>query len=69
MFGLEPLHLVLILAIALIVLGPGKLPQAGKALGEAIRGFREGAAGKDEPKPPDGPPSPPTDTTAVPPSA
>ena len=47
--GLSPLHLVLILAIALIVLGPGKLPEAGAALGKAIRGFRDAAAGKDDP--------------------
>lgn len=49
--GLSPLHLILILAIALIVLGPGKLPEAGAALGKAIRGFRDAAAGKDEPPP------------------
>lgn len=39
---LQPTHLILILAIALLMFGPQKLPQIGKGLGEAIRGFREG---------------------------
>jgi sec-independent protein translocase protein TatA len=38
---LAPTHLVIILAIGLIVLGPKRLPDAGRGLGEAIRGFRE----------------------------
>jgi sec-independent protein translocase protein TatA len=37
---LEPMHLVLILGIALIVFGPKKLPELGRGLGESIRGFR-----------------------------
>ncbi len=52
--GLSPAHLILVLAIALIILGPGKLPETGAALGKAIRGFRDAAQGKDEP--PGGPP-------------
>lgn len=41
MFGnMGPWELILILAIALIVFGPGKLPQAGQALGRAIREFK-----------------------------
>lgn len=38
---LRPTHLLLIVAVALIVLGPKRLPDAGKALGSAIRGFKE----------------------------
>ena len=38
---LQPMHLLLIFAIALIVFGPKKLPEIGKGLGEAIRGFKE----------------------------
>ena len=49
--GLSPIHLLLVLGIALIVLGPGKLPEVGAALGKAIRGFREAAAGNDEAPP------------------
>jgi sec-independent protein translocase protein TatA len=39
---LQPAHLLLILGIALLMFGPQKLPQLGRGLGEAIRGFREG---------------------------
>ena len=36
----QPMHLVVILGIALLVFGPKKLPELGKGLGEAIRGFK-----------------------------
>ena len=42
--------LILILVIALIVFGPGKLPGVGKALGESVHGFKKGIAGDDEVK-------------------
>jgi sec-independent protein translocase protein TatA len=35
------MHLLVILAVALIVLGPKRLPEAGRGLGQAMRGFRE----------------------------
>jgi sec-independent protein translocase protein TatA len=37
----SPMHLLVILAVALIVLGPKRLPEAGRGLGAAMRGFRE----------------------------
>ena len=37
---LQPMHLLLILGIAMLVFGPKKLPELGKGLGEAIRGFK-----------------------------
>jgi sec-independent protein translocase protein TatA len=37
----QPTHLLLILVIALFVFGPKKLPELGKGLGEAIRGFKD----------------------------
>jgi sec-independent protein translocase protein TatA len=37
----QPTHLILVLAIALIVFGPGKLPELGKALGESIRELKK----------------------------
>ncbi|GAB4260959.1 TatA/E family twin arginine-targeting protein translocase [Thermincola ferriacetica] len=44
MFGFLPSigfpELVLILVIALIIFGPGKLPEVGKALGKGIREFK-----------------------------
>jgi sec-independent protein translocase protein TatA len=36
----QPLHLLVIAGIALLVFGPRKLPDLGKGLGEAIRGFK-----------------------------
>lgn len=38
---LSPTHLLIILVIAVVVLGPKRLPEAGRGLGEAMRGFRE----------------------------
>jgi Tat protein translocase TatB subunit len=40
MFGIGPMELVIILALALIVLGPQKFPEAGRAVGKAMREFR-----------------------------
>ena len=61
------MHLVVILAIALLVFGPKKLPELGKGLGESIRGFKDalnGGGGAARPEPPpgrpaDAPPKPP----------
>jgi sec-independent protein translocase protein TatA len=36
----QPLHLVLILVVVLILFGPGKLPDVGKAVGKTIREFK-----------------------------
>ena len=41
--GITPLHLLVVLVIALIILGPGKLPEVGAALGKSIREFRRAA--------------------------
>lgn len=38
--GIGPGELLLILLIALIIFGPGRLPELGKALGKSIREFR-----------------------------
>ena len=50
MNDLSPWHLILILAIALIIFGPGKLPDLGKALGEAMRSFRQSSSDNTEKK-------------------
>ena len=42
-FNLGPVELIVILVIALIVVGPGKLPDVGAALGRSIREFRKAA--------------------------
>ncbi len=43
MFGelFSPLHLLVVLVIALLVFGPGKLPELGSSLGKAIREFKK----------------------------
>ena len=41
----QPMHLLIIFAIALLVFGPKKLPELGKGLGESIRGFKEALKG------------------------
>jgi TatA/E family protein of Tat protein translocase len=42
--GIGPLELVIVLVIALIVVGPGRLPDVGSALGKSIREFRKAAS-------------------------
>lgn len=42
--NLGPTELIIILVIALLVLGPGKLPEVGSALGKGIREFRKAAS-------------------------
>ncbi len=49
MFGLQPLHLVLILIIALVIFGPKRLPELGKSLGESINEFRNATKDVHEP--------------------
>lgn len=41
-FGLQPLHLVIIVVVALLIFGPKRLSEVGKSLGKAWRDFREG---------------------------
>ena len=48
MGGLGFPELIVICVIALLIFGPKKLPDAGKALGQAIRGFKASMDGKDE---------------------
>ena len=43
-----PMELIVILAIALIVLGPKKLPEVGKSLGKGMREFKESLSGENE---------------------
>ncbi|HET7559817.1 MAG TPA: twin-arginine translocase TatA/TatE family subunit [Limnochordia bacterium] len=46
--GLGPMELVIILILALIVLGPGKLPDAGRAVGKAFGEFKRALNGNDD---------------------
>jgi sec-independent protein translocase protein TatA len=42
-----PLELIVVLAIALMVLGPKKLPEVGRSVGRGLREFKETVAGRD----------------------
>jgi sec-independent protein translocase protein TatA len=44
----QPWHLILILAIALIVLGPGKVGDLGSSLGRSVREFRQAVREEEE---------------------
>ena len=46
---LEPPHLLLILLLALILFGAGKLGDAGAALGKSVRDFRSAMRDDDAP--------------------
>ena len=38
----QPLHLAVLLMLAVFVFGPKRLPELGKAIGDGIRSFRDG---------------------------
>jgi len=42
---IQPTHLIFILVVALIVLGPKRLPEVGRSLGRGLRDFRQGMQG------------------------
>ncbi|BBB89851.1 MAG TPA: twin-arginine translocase TatA/TatE family subunit [Methylomusa anaerophila] len=50
MFSFSAPELILILVIALIVFGPGKLPEVGKAIGKGIQEFRKASSEIANPK-------------------
>ncbi len=45
---IEPLDLVIILAVALLIFGPRRLPEIAKGFGGSIREFRDALAGRHE---------------------
>jgi sec-independent protein translocase protein TatA len=45
---LQPTHLLFILVIALLVLGPKRLPEVGRSLGRGLRDFRSAMSGEDD---------------------
>ena len=51
---LQPTHLLFVLVIALIVLGPKRLPEVGRSLGRGLRDFRSAVSGQDHEHSPEG---------------
>jgi sec-independent protein translocase protein TatA len=66
--GIEnPVHLLFIAAVALVVLGPKRLPELAKALGHGIREFREAISNQPPSvQPPAQPVEPPVQHTPPP---
>jgi sec-independent protein translocase protein TatA len=42
------MHLIIILAIVLVIFGPGRLGEIGKGLGESMRGFKKSIEGEEK---------------------
>jgi sec-independent protein translocase protein TatA len=46
--NIGPMEIILVLGIALLVLGPKKLPEAGRSIGRGMREFKESLTGGDD---------------------
>jgi sec-independent protein translocase protein TatA len=46
--NIGPMELIVVLAIALIILGPKKLPEAGRSVGKGLRELKGALSGEDE---------------------
>ena len=47
--NIGPTELIIVLVIALLVLGPKRLPAAGRSLGRGIREFKDSLTGREQP--------------------
>ena len=43
LFGIQPVHIVVIIIVALIIFGPKRLPEIGRWVGRSISEFRKGS--------------------------
>jgi sec-independent protein translocase protein TatA len=50
-FNIGAPELIIVLVLALIIFGPGKLPEVGQALGRTVREFRSASNELDPTKP------------------
>jgi sec-independent protein translocase protein TatA len=44
--NIGPMELIVVLVIALVILGPKKLPQVGRSIGKGMREFKDSIAGE-----------------------
>ena len=47
-FNVGPLELVIVLVIALLILGPKRLPEVGKSIGSGMREFKDAISGNNK---------------------
>jgi sec-independent protein translocase protein TatA len=47
-----PLEIAIVLALGLLILGPKRLPDAGRSLGKGLREFKDSISGNDRPADP-----------------
>ena len=66
-FNIGAPELIVILVIALLVIGPGKLPDVGSALGKSIREFRKASSDVQDATRIETPPVPPASAPQAPP--
>ena len=45
----QPWHLIVVLVIVLMVFGPGKLPEVGRAVGDGLRELKKATGGESSP--------------------
>jgi len=48
--ALQPGHLIVVLVIVLLIFGPGKLPELGRAMGDGLRELKKATGGEDTAK-------------------
>ena len=46
--NIGPMELIIVLVIALVVLGPKRLPSAGRSLGQGMREFKDSLSGRTD---------------------
>jgi sec-independent protein translocase protein TatA len=71
-FGIQPIHIIIIIVVAFLIFGASRLPEIGRSLGKSItefkKGTKEAAEGfKEEVGKPGGAPAPQAAAPAVPP--
>ena len=48
MAGIGPMELAIVLIIALIILGPKRLPEVGRSIGHGMREFKDSISGNNK---------------------
>jgi sec-independent protein translocase protein TatA len=57
MFDISPVQIVIVLAIALLVFGPKRVPEMGRSIGRGIRDFKDGLTNDTRDEVPADPPA------------